>query len=265
MTTTRASSKPALASSVSMSSLIALIVRQPEYVGRIVTVTRPRSSISTSRKMPRSSMVKTGISGSVTRAAAARACSFALGERARRGQRPRLQRRGPTRSIGLPARTPVSRRAMDRVYRDKGATAEHGSPPRVGIGALQELHLRQDMPEPFAVDAALAPAVSGAALGASPRVARVRMSSIAASNSPRSVDGSTPKPDAATSRSRSSASNSSAANGHSSSSALCALAWRSRPCHRRAGSSTRRNGAGDRPSRAPRASRSPRSRRRSNA
>ena len=45
---------------------MASIAGQPEYVGVIVTWTRPWSSSATSRRMPRSSMVTTGISGSST-------------------------------------------------------------------------------------------------------------------------------------------------------------------------------------------------------
>ena len=57
--------KPAAAASCSMRRSIAPIAGQPEYVGVISTRTgRRASSTSTSRRMPRSSMVTTGTSGS---------------------------------------------------------------------------------------------------------------------------------------------------------------------------------------------------------
>src|SRR5215203_4325154 len=52
---------------------MASIAGQPEYVGLTCTCTQPRSSSVTSRRMPRSSIVTTGISGSGTSAARAQA------------------------------------------------------------------------------------------------------------------------------------------------------------------------------------------------
>src|SRR5512139_650397 len=63
---------PSPASASITSARIASIAGQPEYVGVIVTWTCPWAETSTSRRIPRSSIVRTGISGSGTAPATCR-------------------------------------------------------------------------------------------------------------------------------------------------------------------------------------------------
>ena len=68
---TSTSATPPAASAATTSARMVSTAGQPEYVGVIVTMTRP-SSTRTSRRIPRSSIVSTGSSGSGTAATSAR-------------------------------------------------------------------------------------------------------------------------------------------------------------------------------------------------
>ena len=91
------------------------VAGQPVYVGAIPTVTESASTL-TDRKMPRSASVRTGISGS--------------------GNSLRI------------AQTSCSEDSLDAVL---NAVSGQGLPGRAGVGALKELHLRQQVTEMLSV------------------------------------------------------------------------------------------------------------------